>query len=352
MVAPFLPGDLITPDNLRRIVATVGRLPLAVTGFFGFECRLGESAATADFAFRVTRLHGGHAVLAGLSAGHTLPAAWREHPIWNRLGQFCAHWAEPSSALHANVRELWLELDVPDAPTPAVPLPSVFFGPPAARDPAGYGWIVEDAIPLLRGDPLPLPTARRLRAFVDALPAEATVRHVGLMLGRPTDMVRLVINHDPPFDSLRALLDRVGWPGASGEAHAALSPIARLAPSPKMMLSLDVGSRIGPRVGLECSIPAGPEWSSGRASFLEYLVAEGLCVPAKRAALAAWEGWSHEPDGDAVSPEQLAPLSGLVGLPARGVFVPKLSHIKVSYERDRPLEAKAYLAVHLRWKLL
>jgi hypothetical protein len=171
------------------------------------------------------------------------------------------------------------------------------------------------------------------------------------MLGRPTDAVRLVIN-DLPFDSLRTFLDRVGWPGASGEAHAALSPIARLAPTPKMMLSLDVGPRIGPRVGLECSIPAGPEWSSGRAGFLEYLVAEGLCVPAKRAALVAWEGWAHEPDGDAASPEQLAPLSGLVGLPARGVFVPGLSHIKVSYQPDRPLEAKAYVAVHLHWKLL
>ena len=52
------------------------------------------------------------------------------------------------------------------------------------------------------------------------------------------------------------------------------------------------------------------------------------------------------------SPEQLAPLSGLVGLPARGVLVPGLSHVKVSYQPDRPLEAKAYVAVNLRWKLL
>jgi hypothetical protein len=350
-LAPCLPRDLVAAASLRQIAATVGRLPVAVTGLFGFECRLGDSAATADFAFRVTRLHGGHAVLASLSAAHALPPAWREHPVWHRLGQFCAHWAEPTSVLHDNVRELWLEFDVGDASTPPVPLPSVFFGPPAARDPSGYGWVVERAIPLFRGDPLPLPTARTLRAFMDALPAETTVRHVGLMSGRPTDSVRVVVN-DLPFDSLRTFLERVDWPGSSGEAHAALSPVARLAPTPKMMVSLDVGPRIGPKVGLECSLPAGAQWPSGRAGLLEYLVAEGLCVPAKRAALAAWEGWAHEPDGDAASPEQLAPLSDLVGLPARGVFVPVLSHIKVSYQPDRPLEAKAYLAVHLRWKLL
>lgn len=40
----------------------------------------------------------------------------------------------------------------------------------------------------------------------------------------------------------------------------------------------------------------------------------------------------------------------LPGVPASGVFVPIVSHIKVSYHPDRPLEAKAYLAVELRWR--
>jgi hypothetical protein len=350
-LAPYVQGDLVAADSLRRIAATVGRLPAAVAGFFGFECRLGDRAATADFACRVTSLHGGHAVLAGRSAAHAPPPAWREHPVWDRVGRFCQLWAEPTSALHADVRDLWLEFDVGQAPPPAVPLPSVFFGPPAARDVAAYGWLVERAIPLLRGAPLPPPTERTLRRCLDALPAAAWVRHVGLMLARPTDALRLAIR-DLPFDSLPAFLDRVGWPGASDEAHAAVAPIARLAPSPKLMLSLDVGPRIGPRIGLECLVPAGPEWSSRRAAFLDYLVAKGLCVPAKRAALVAWDGWAHEPDRDAASPEHLAPLSDLVGLPVRGVFVPWLSHVKVSYQPDRPLEAKAYLAVHLRWKLI
>jgi hypothetical protein len=349
-VAPFLPGDLIAPDNLRRIVATVGRLPLAVTGFFGFECRLGDGAATADFACRVTRLHGGHAVLGGRSAAHAPPPAWRKHAIWDQLSQFCAAWAEPTSALHANVRELWLEFDIGHAPPPAVPLPSVFFAPAGARDPAGYPWIAEHAIPLLRGERLPLPIERTLRAFLSALPAEASVLQVGLMLGRPTDSVRLVVNA-LPFDSLRTFLDRVGWLGPSDEAQRALSPTARLAPTPKMLFSFDVGSEIGPRIGLECAVPSGPEWSPYREAFLDYLVAQGLCVPAKRAALLAWGGWAHAPDGAAASPEQLAAQSDLVGLRVRGVFVPSLSHVKVSYEPDRPLEAKAYVAVHLRWKL-
>jgi hypothetical protein len=350
-VAPFLPGDLIAPENLRRIVATVGRLPLAVTGFFGFECRLGDSAPMTDFACRVTRLHGGHAVLGGRWAPHAPPSAWREHPVWDHLGQFCAAWADPTSALHANVRELWLEFDVGLGQPPAVPLPSVFFAPSGPRDPAGYPWVAELAIPLLRGKRLPAPIEHTLRAFVSALPAEASVRQVGLMLGRPTDSVRLVVN-SLSVDSLRAFLDRVGWPGPSDEAQRALSPTARLSPMPRMLFSFDVGSEIGPRIGLECAVPSGPEGSPHREAFLEYLVAQGLCAPAKRAALLAWGGWAHEPDGAAASLEQLAPRSDLVGLRARGRFVPALSHVKVSYESGRPLEAKAYLALHLRWKLI
>ena len=320
-----------------------------MAGSFGFESRLGVRAAAADFSCCVTRLHGGDAVLAGRSAAHHLPQAWREHPVWHSLSRFCQEWADPTSALHAAVRELWLEFDVGNDPPGGMPLPSVFLG--ASADAAAHGCLVERAIPLLLGAPLPAAIERTLRVCTEALPAGAWVRHVGVMHARRPDALRLEIK-DLSFDSLPAFFDRVGWPGAGDEPAAALLQVARRAATPRTMLSLDVGPRIGPRVGLECFAPAGPKWSPRWAALLDYLVAEGLCVPAKRAALLAWCGWAHEPEGDAVLPEQLAPLSDLVGLPARGVFVPRVSHIKVSYERDRSLEAKAYVAVDLRWKLL
>src|SRR5688572_4037147 len=193
-LAAYVQGDLIGADNLRRIAATVGQLPSAIAGFFIFECPLGDRAATADFSCRITRLHGGHAVLAGQSPAHALPPAWHEHPVWARLARFCQRWAEPSSALHRNVRDFWLEFDVGHAPPPALPLPSVFFGPPpgsapTTREAADYGWMVDSAIPLLYGAALPPPIERTLRACLDALPAEASVRHLGLMLARPTDAV-------------------------------------------------------------------------------------------------------------------------------------------------------------------
>jgi hypothetical protein len=347
-LAPCLRGDLIAADGLRRIVTTVERLPAALSGSFGFESRLGVRAAAADFSCCVTRLHGGAAVLAGRSGAHQLPQAWREHPVWHRLGRFCQEWIDPTSALHAGVRELWLEFDVGDHPPGGIPLPSVFLG--TSADAAAHGCLLERAMPLLLGARLPPAIEHTLRVCAEALPSGAWVRHVGVMLARGPDVLRLEVK-DLSLDSLPALLDRIGWSGAGGEAAAALSAFARRAATPRLMLGLDVGLRVGPRVGLQCFAPPGPGGSPGWAAFLDYLVAQGLCVPAKRAALLAWCGYAHEADGDAASPEQLAPLSALVGLPARGVFVPWVSHVKVSYEPDRPLEAKAYVGIDLRWRL-
>ena len=72
---------------------------------------------------------------------------------------------------------------------------------------------------------------------------------------------------------------------------------------------------------------------------MNYLVASGLCVPTKRAPLDARGEWTHEPDERYAAPEQLAPLSRVAGLPARGVFVAALSHVKVSYQPGRALQA-------------
>ena len=53
-----------------------------------------------------------------------LPAAYLAHPVWDRLRQFSALWAEPGSPLHGNVRILCLEFDLRDASPSEVPVPS------------------------------------------------------------------------------------------------------------------------------------------------------------------------------------------------------------------------------------
>jgi hypothetical protein len=312
---------------------------------------LGDRDATADFSCCITRVHGGDVILAGRSAVHTLPEAWREHPVWDRVRRFCDAWVDPTSSLHSAVREIWLEFDVDGASTPEIPVPNVFLGPVVGRSAAACNWFVECAIPLLLGAPLSPSVEHTLRGCLNALPPAAWVRHVGVMLARQTDALRLEIKNFP-FASLPRFLETVGYPVGSNEPHAALAPAVSLAPARRMMLSLDAGATIGSTVGVECFAPVGAERSLTWTAFVDYLVASGLCATAKRATLDARGEWIHEPDVNGAAPDRLAPASRVVGLPVRGVFVAALSHVKLKHQPDRPLQAKAYLAVDLRWRLL
>src|SRR5437870_7478602 len=113
-----VPAGLISAASLAAVGATVHALPNTLTYYFGFECALGDPTPTADFALGITALDGGHRVL-GMEP---LPAAYLAHPVWARLRQFAAQWAEPASPLYAGVRNVWLEFDVREASAGAVPV--------------------------------------------------------------------------------------------------------------------------------------------------------------------------------------------------------------------------------------
>src|SRR5262249_61991130 len=85
VVQPYVSPALIAPDNFTAIQTIARHLPSTLTTFFGFECRLGATAAPTDFLLSVTPPTG-RDVLAG--AGAALPAWWQQHPVWRRPGVF------------------------------------------------------------------------------------------------------------------------------------------------------------------------------------------------------------------------------------------------------------------------
>src|SRR5262249_53377521 len=131
------------------------------------------------------------------------------------------------------------------------------------------------------------PIASGVQRTADACLAAAAspddVTYVGLMLGRPTDALRLCIRGLLP-DQLPGFLSRIGWSGPRDAAAAALLPFALLAD--RFSLAVDVGERVGPRLGLECRLDqdAAAAWEP----FLDALVACGTCTAAKRDAVLGW----------------------------------------------------------------
>jgi hypothetical protein len=348
-----IPSSLVAPASLAAIAATVRDLPSALTHHFGFECALGDAAPTADFALAINPQDGED----GLLGSAPLPAAYRAHPVWDRLRQFSALWVEPASPLHGNLRNLCLEFDLRDAGPSDVPVPSAFFAPwrgitrtDAVDQGLSAAWVLDSALRLLRGTPLPPAVVQAVSGCVRALPADAHIFQIGLMLARPVDAVRLCIR-DLELADLPPYLARVGWPGPWNEADAALAPFATLAT--RTALHLDVGSAVYPRIGLECYVgpPSDGAWPPATTAFLDALVDAGLCVPAKRDGLLAWPGEQRVSAADVPPLPSIADKARLMSRTASTIYGREVNHVKLNFTPGRPLEAKAYVGVLLRWRL-
>jgi len=341
-VEPYVAPELISPQHFGEIDAIARLFPNAITTFFGFESRLGEPDPRADFLF-CSAAPLGRDLLSGKRS--ELPVRLMQQPVWKRVRQFAATWADPASALHQHVLNVWLEFDV-DGQAAKGPTPSAFFGPGAVRSSDAYDWISDTAIPCLLGQALSAAVERRLHAAIAALPGAAYVFQIGLMLARGLDMVRICIRDIAPeqvLDYLRCM----DWPGRTSELAPLLTTLSGLVD--RIDLDLDVGDHIQPKLGLECYLLPAPEVRERLERFLDYLVESGLCLPAKRDAVAAYPGAVHELSQPAMWPPNLLQASQLMGPGIVSMFIRHFNHIKVVYHPEQPLEAKAYLGVRHIW---
>jgi hypothetical protein len=279
-------------------------------------------------------------------------------PIWRRVADFAARWADPSSALYRAVDNVWLEFDVDGAP-PVIPIPSVFFGlQPSGQEGAsgvayervvdGYRAPAEKAIGLLSGSAL---APRKLQMLSDCFRALSSVEHVfqvGLMLSRGAEAVRLCINLRS-VEGIVEYLTGVGWPCSEAEVLGVLEPIASLVDY--VCLDIDVGETVHRKIGLECYFDGikqprtEPRWGV----FLDSLVRDGLCTADKRDALLSYPGYVDENAEGIPWPRALRRASHLLGGRSLSTFIRSLHHVKIVYQPGEGLEAKAYLAVNHHW---
>ncbi len=344
LAAPHLSPRLISPEALSDLGRIARQLPAVSVS--GFECRLGRPESLADLGVRFLAADGSRAVLAGApDAAAGLEPSLFSHPVWQRLRHFAARWNEPGTLLHAEVGDVFLEFDVEGTPAP-VPIPSFFieYGP-GAQHPLDT---LEEALALLWGEPL-LPAVReRVVACLRALPPGGRVSAVGAMFSRRFDGVRLCLQGLTPA-TLPAYLARIGWPGESSEWEALLARGAGRVE--RMALSLDVGTTVLPRLGVEWHLaeslqePDAVRWSA----LLTWLVAEGLCLPGKQAAIEAWLGHTHLRARPESLPAHLRALGASLGPRALPVFLRRINHVKLVLAPGQPPEAKVYLALIQRW---
>lgn len=302
-------------------------LPPIASG--GVECRL-DGNPQIDLQ---------QCIIANESQLALLHTSWRasvaQHapadPVWARLLAFVAQWRDRSSpsSLKAGLSEMWLEFDS-DTLAGTMPLPALFFGLPQEPSMATSERLAlsEAALELLLESAFESELREQVQRCFTACQNDVFVSHIGVMLSRPTEAVRVNIKRLQP-DTVGAYLTQIGWEGDTDAVVALMEKLAAYVD--RITVCLDVGRTIASRVGLECILleqppaPAAMRW----ATLLDRLVTWGLCLPEKQAALLRWPGRTLTSDD--------------------GSVVRRLSHVKVDYRPNQALQAKGYLWFHHEW---
>jgi hypothetical protein len=341
LIKPHVSSHLIDSASWIQIEAIANLLPSQITNFFGFECRLGTEAAQADFLLCIGAAEVGQQVLTSDSV---LPQRLLAEPVWGQIRDFTNAWQDRTSPIHTNVHNIWLEFDV-DGNSDVTPIPSCFFGAETIQATssslsASHPWMTQTAIPLLRGHPLLPAVEQQLFRCLDTLPTGVQVFQVGLMLARQSELVRICLRGISPTQIIE-YLSQIGWSGAIDRLQTLLAAVSTQID--RIDLDLDIGAAgVAAKIGLECYLTLQPNYEPRWTSFLDYLVKIGLCLPQKQAALLTYPGYMREKNHRDIWPSHLLRLSQFMGQNHENVFMRGLHHIKIVYQAESAIEAKAY----------
>lgn len=269
---------------------------------------------------------GGLRRLAQALGGPTLRGAAERSARWRRVLAFLRAWSDPASPLHPAVAAVWLEFDAAEhggSPAPFLVFtldPERFYAGGTA-DPAALGATLGAGLDLL-ADGLDPRTARGLARCLRGLPRFAQVLHAAVRPAPEGDFVRLVVRL--PWRELPSCLEQLGWRGSLPELRAQLERLC--APTLVHSVNLDVGTHVGPRVGIEFHHPTSPRDDPRWRALFDALEASQACTAEKRELLAEW-----------VSTEEEQPCE------AGSIRVQRELLVKVVHRSGAPLRAKAYL---------
>lgn len=311
----------------------------------GFEARLAGDAPAVDLCMRVIPADGSAAILGGWHRSHALSPPLADDPIWQRLARLSRLlWAADDNLLRPFVNRLGIELDQADLDG-RCPRPSIaFFDLPDTTGAQTAGLVrtmTDIVLPLALERALGDGQRRMIAAAIGAASPFARLRHVGASLQRPDPAIRLVLAM--PLDRIGACLAALGFGDRAEAIGAGAATIG--GDLVDVALQVDVGERLGPRVGIEFYARKAADW----AGLLKRMVAHGLCSPARAIALAGWQRAPAKLQGGADAGYE----SCLPDDPARlteGLPVRVINHAKVSFTADGGIEAKIYLYAGFMWR--
>ncbi|UKO96709.1 hypothetical protein [Nostoc sp. UHCC 0870] len=329
VVIPYLSSELVSPEalsNIRSLTKILPPFPFSI-----LECRLGEEQPRVDLE-------------VGLFCNNfTLPETFMTHPKWQAFQHIYHECSESKYFLYQKVKDIWLEFDVDKQPL-QLPVPCIFLALNQENNSTPQELI--EIVNRLLNYRVSSIFASSLALTMNCLPSNSHITYIGAMLSRSDKAIRIVTSEIRP-EQLPEYLERIGWMYSIDKLQSVISDLSAFVDY--ICLSFDVGESILPRIGLECHLSKMPKYETRWQLFLDYLVKNRLCTVPKRNAILDWPGFCQEKSHPELWPENLKWGDSFLGTKALSIFARKISHIKIVYEHDSLVEAKAYLWFGHTW---
>jgi len=317
-------------DSLKELCSI---FPFDQTRDFGFESRLGETAAACDFSFLIMKDSDGAKILSGENQISDLHESTLADPFWQRIRNFFIAWNSQGHLLAGSVDSVWLEFDYDGISYNRCP--NIFFGIIAdsktGQKAQGQSRIrvLDEIYHILFDIPFPDELSENLRMAINALPEHASLYQTGFMIPRQTEAVRLVLTQINA-DRLEPYLRDIGWPGDFQIARLLTDRYAGL--FDYFACNINIGKEILPYLALEMifnnlSQPGfNPRWVTA----LDLLESDKLVSPEKREALLRFCGITK------------------CGFPHHANYLRGINHLKIVYKKNKPFECKGYFGTMMR----
>jgi len=320
------PG-LISAKSFASIRAVGRLLPEGITYGLGFETRLTGPLGDVDLILRPVAPEGLE-IISGLGTPQSDPVLFAEDRNWVSLQGLCRDWAMPGSQLHDHIFCLWIEIDSEQLKQ-AAPSPSLVFVQlqRTSSRPELYEPTAQAIHMSLKGCALPQAITENLLRCVKLMPEKGLMMLFGLPIARPSEAFRVVVGEVEP-DQIPDYVSSAGWKGNSKFLESLIFSLIGYTDRHSINFDLD-RQGIG-KIGIEFGIPqehapsSDPRWES----LLDFLVSQGWLRREKRDALLAW-------------PKPLA----LMHDPKPILLRRFISHIKLGFEPERRVTAKAYIGL-------